>query len=850
MNQFRTILLLSLFLWIGCKTQQIAVVDDKVDEVRNLDTLVISAAKDDDYEEFDNELPPYNSSYTRANDLLHTKLDLNFDWDQQQVLGIATIKATPLARPQKSIELDAKNFNIHNIKTVTGQELVYEYDDKTLSIELGKEYQPGQPFELVIEYTANPTTGADGGSYAITSDQGMFFINHTGENPFKPMQIWTQGETEWNSRWFPTIDKPNERCTQEIYLTVQEKFKTLSNGVLVSSSVNDDGTRTDYWKMDQPHAPYLFMVAVGDFAIVKDEWNDIPVEYYVEPKYEKDARAIFPNTVEMLDFFSTKLNMTYPWPKYSQVVVRDYVSGAMENTTGVIFGEFMQDDSRALADNLYSEQIVAHEMIHHWFGDYVTCESWANLTMNEGFANYGEYIWVEHKYGQTEADFLRLQEKQGYLQSIAFQGMHPLIHFGHGDKEEMFDSHSYNKGGLVLHMLRRHVGDDLFYKALNKFLIDHAYSAVEAHDLRLAFEEISGEDLNWFFNQWYFASGHPQLEVSKSFSQGKLLIAIQQTQEGPNVPPIFRLPVHMDIYKPDGSYERKSLLLDQRVQTFSFDLEYDPTAVVFDATDDLLAEIEYELALTEQAVIFENATTFIHQYNAFGDILQNPSEQLLEYIDLATEHDSWIMRYLGLTAVSQLPQEVVGQFNNTIAHLAEQDNHTLVRSLALEMIGTLKLKEHLPIVENSIASELPFDITRSALKSLSQMDMDKVVERCETIMDIEHSGVLYRCSEAFQNSEDHKYFAYYDQHVDAIQGIASQDFFEAYYNMAKDMEQKEKVLDKLKDIASHPYEAMDRRSAAFSVFAGHAEQSEIETLKMMIESNTDSRQYDEIVNPR
>ena len=156
------------------------------------------------------------------------------------------------------------------------------------------------------------------------------------------MQIWTQGETEHNSRWFPTIDKPNERCTQEIYVTVQDKFKTLSNGILQSSKDNKDGTRTDYWKMDLPHAPYLFMLGVGEFAVVTDKWNDIVVDYYVEPEYEKDARAIFANTLEMLDFFSEKTGFKYPWPKYSQIIVRDYVSGAMENTSAVIFGDFVQ----------------------------------------------------------------------------------------------------------------------------------------------------------------------------------------------------------------------------------------------------------------------------------------------------------------------------------------------------------------------------------------------------------------------------------------------------------------------------------------------------------------------------
>ena len=188
-----------------------------------------------------------------------------------------------------------------------------------------------------------------------------FLSTPRGEDPNKPQQIWTQGETEWNSKWFPTIDKPNERCTQEMYITVEDKFKTLSNGVLVNSIKNEDGTRTDFWKMAQPHAPYLFMIAVGEFAVVQDKWEGIPLDYYVEPEYERSARAIFGNTVEMLDFFSSKLGIKYPWAKYAQIVVRDYVSGAMENTTSVIFGDFVQKHEEDLIDN-NNDRIVAHEL--------------------------------------------------------------------------------------------------------------------------------------------------------------------------------------------------------------------------------------------------------------------------------------------------------------------------------------------------------------------------------------------------------------------------------------------------------------------------------------------------------
>ncbi|MEM8909604.1 MAG: M1 family metallopeptidase, partial [Bacteroidota bacterium] len=503
MKLFNLSVLFGLFLLIGCKTNQPALVntaplEEVIIEERDLDTMVVTAPKPNKLktpQEY--SLPPYAPSFTLDNDLLHTILDLRFNWAEELVYGKATLKLQPWFYPTNQVRLDAKDFDFHSITLVGEQEqLKYDYDGSQIIIYLGKTFTRTEQYELLIDYTARPSRmGGQGGSAAITSDQGLFFINPKGEEPDKPTQIWTLGETEWNSRWFPTIDKPNERCTQEMYLTVEDKYQTLSNGLMLSSTKNADGTRTDYYKMDQPHAPYLFMITIGEFAVEKESWEGIPLEYYVEHDYKESAKNIFAHTPEMLTFFSKITGVKFPWPKYSQVVVRDFVSGAMENTTGVTFGDFVQKTNRELIDN-HNDGIVAHELFHHWFGDYVTCESWSNLTMNEGFANYSEYLWFEHKYGVDDADRHRQSEMRGYLESTATGGAHPLIHFGVADKEDMFDAHSYNKGGLVLHMLRNYIGDDAFFATLEKYLKDNAYAAVEAHDLRLVTEEVCGQDFN------------------------------------------------------------------------------------------------------------------------------------------------------------------------------------------------------------------------------------------------------------------------------------------------------------------------------------------------------------------
>ena len=269
--------------------------------------------------------------------------------------------------------------------------------------------------------------------------------------------------------------------------------------------------RADRWVLTEPHAPYLFMIAVGEFAVTRDTAGGVPLSYYVEPSYEEHAEYIFGNSAEMLSFFSEILNYPYPWDKYAQMVVRECVSGAMENTTAVVFYDYVQREKGDIIDD-NNEAIIAHELFHHWFGDFVTCESWANLVLNEGFATYGEYLWQEYKYGKSAAELTWLEEFQSYLNQ-ARDTIHPLFYSNYLKDDDVFDQHSYNKGGLVLHMLRNYTGDDMFFKGLNNFLTKHAYQSVEIADLRLAFEEITGEDLIWFFDQWYFQAGHPIVEV-------------------------------------------------------------------------------------------------------------------------------------------------------------------------------------------------------------------------------------------------------------------------------------------------------------------------------------------------
>lgn len=746
-------------------------------ELRQLDTMFVSAPRNTTPETY--ELPVYRASHTRTHDLVHTILDLRFDWENEQVIGKAELTLAPYFYPSGEVTLDAKGFDFEAIRMKGATaDLDYEYDGQQVKIDMGKTYQKEEEYTLEILYVATPS--ASGGSAAITSDKGLFFIDPRNEDPNKPTQIWTQGETEHNSRWFPTIDKPNERTTQEMYVTVDERYEVLSNGVLEGVELKD-GEKTWHWVMDQPHAPYLFMLTIGEFAVVEEDWEGKPVTYYVEPEYREDAVAIFAHTKEMLSFFSDKLGVKYPWQKYAQVVVRDYVSGAMENTTAVIFGDFVQRHKRELIDN-NNDRIVAHELFHHWFGDLVTTESWSNLTMNEGFANYSEYLWFEHKYGRDYADYHLLGEWSGYLSS-AQGSLHPLIHFGYEDKEDMFDAHSYNKGGAVLHMLRNYVGDEAFFAALNLYLTENAYTAVEAHNLRLAFEEVTGEDLNWFFNQWYFEQGHPELNVTYDYNEatGQANIIVEQAQDPELMPAIFQLPAAIDIYGADGDKQRHQVMVNERVQTFTFELEEAPAFMQFDADRVLLAEIEDNKTSEQYLFQYQFSPSFLDRHEAVLELRGELSPAAQKVMTAALQDPFWAIR---TAALQSLTPETAANAREVLAEMGVEDAHSEVRAMAFTMLGEMGDETSVELAKKAIEQDSAYNVIGAALQYLSVVDPASALEIADKLEDNPSSDILLAVGELYATTGDSKYLPFFKENLTEAEGFSAIYFVDAYRELA------------------------------------------------------------------
>jgi aminopeptidase N len=661
----------------------------------------------------------YRGVPEKVNDMVHTKLDAKFDYQKSQLNGKVWLTLKPHVYTVDNLELDAKGMDIHKVQLVGVEKntpLPYTYDSLKLNIQLGKSFTASQTYTVYIEYTAKPSEFEQQGSSAITDARGLYFIDPKETDPEKPTQIWTQGETEATSVWVPVIDKPNQKSTQEMILTVPNKYVTLSNGKLTGQKKNSDGTRTDTWKMEQPHAPYLFFMGVGEYAIVKDSYKGKEVSYYVEKDYKDVARKIFGDTPEMMKFFSEKLGVEYPWVKYSQIVGRDYVSGAMENTTSTLHGEWAQQNARELTDGNNWENVIAHELFHQWFGDLVTAESWSNLTVNESFANFSERMWVEHKYGKDEGLGVNSREKRGYL-GVASDTAKTLVRYYYQNKEDMFDAVSYNKGGCILYMLRDFVGEEAFYLSLKTYLTRNSFGTGNARELQQAFEDTTGKDLNWFFEQWYFRPGHPKLDISYHYDNDarKAYAYVRQTQSGAP----YRLPVSIDVYVNDKK-QRHFRWIEHRADTFQFDAVSKPQLINVDADKVLLAQKNDHKTLEEYVFQYHQAGNYEDRYESLdfaSKQLDNPAA--IAFVRSALKDTNYRFRLKALTTLQMVP--VDKPVLDEVLAMAKTDPKRLVRAESINLLAIQKSPQYQPLFVASL-KDSSYTVAGAALSALIDLD--------------------------------------------------------------------------------------------------------------------------------
>jgi aminopeptidase N len=762
-NMKNSVFLLVILLTTACSNKNSfdnSIVEQSENE-SGIDSLKVNEESD-----ISQQRPVYRATETVFTDLIHTKLEVNFDWTKSRMNGIATISAKPHFYATDSLILDAKGMDILKVQ-IDSKDLTYTYDSSYLKIKLNKTYSRNDKYTVVINYVAKPDERKTAGSAAITSDKGLYFINPKGEDKNKMPQIWTQGETEASSVWFPTIDSPNMKSTQEIFITVEDKFVTLSNGKMISSKKNTNGTRTDHWKQELAHAPYLFMMGVGEFKIVKDSYTrpdgtKMEVNYYVEPEWEQYAKAIFGETPQMIKHFSQLLGYEYAWDKYNQIIVRDYVSGAMENTGAVVFGDYAYKTTRELVDG-NDQSTIAHELFHHWFGDLVTAESWSNLPLNESFANYSQYLWDEHRFGLDEADYQAETEADGYYQTAQMQGYHDLIWFDFDDKEQMFDGHSYNKGGRILHMLRNYLGDEAFFAGIKNYLTTNNFKAAEYHQLRLAFEEVSGEDLNWFFDQWFKGSGHPILEINQTINAEKSTVTVTVKQnQSLELSPIYKLPLEIAVFDAGGKHIHK-VIIDKLEQSFELPFNGIVKSVIFDNQQMLLAKIREEKPIDQYVFQYYNG----ERYKARKDGLMFGSkskDQKGQQLILDALNDRfWSIRLIAIEKAVKLNAENKGKGLALIKDLALKDSNSQVRSSALNYLGNnLEGAEIEGIYSESIEKDQSYLVVSTALKNLGKINPKVAMEKAKPLEAEKSSKMLVGIAQLYGAHGEKDKFSFFE----------------------------------------------------------------------------------------
>ena len=688
------------------------------------------------------EISEYRATATKLHDLVHTKLEVKLDYDKSWLMGKAWITLKPHFYATDSLLLDAQGMDIHQIAMFNNgrlKPLKFVYDGMILKISLDRFYTSKEPYTVYIDYTAKPNDLRVVGSAAIIEAKGLYFINPKGTEKNKPTEVWTQGESQSNSAWFPTIDRPNQKTTEEIILTVPSKYVSLSNGKLISSKENGNGTRTDDWKMDLPHAPYLFFFGVGDYAVVKDHYKDKEVNYYVEKEYESVARRIFGLTPEMMAFYSKTLGVEFPWNKYAQMTARDYVSGAMENTTATLHSSTLQQNARELTDGNRAEQTVAHELFHQWFGDLVTAESWSNITVNESFARFGEIIWMTYKHGKEAGDALVYDQMKQYLSDTAFASKN-LVRFYYENRENVFDFVSYNKGGLILNMLKNYLGDSAFYKSLKLYLTTNQFKSAEAQNLRIAFEEVTGQDLNWYWNQWYYGSGHPIFDIRYTYDDaaGRATVIVKQIQQTGK---IFRIPLAIDVYEGDVKTRHK-VWIQNAADTFVFSYKKRPSLINVDGDKIIVCQKHDDKSLENYIFQYQHAGLYADKVEAILYCAKHPDfTESRTLLMTALADPFYKVRQAALDALGYKGDNAMGYLVPAVEKMAAGDSNKIVRSLAIQFLGSFKNEKYKSLFLKATADS-SYSVAGRGLEALALIDSAGALETARKLVKEDPRGRL------------------------------------------------------------------------------------------------------------
>lgn len=655
-----------------------------------------------------------NDRYTRSHDydLVDQRISLrDFDWDSTSFEGRVTTTLVTRRPGLDSVILDAgAKLRIATVADRAGRALRSATRGDTLVIYF--------PRPLAFRDTARFTITYHG---YVESGRGLTFIQNEGRT-HRPRQIWSQGEDDNNHDWFPTYDFPNDKMTWSLEATVPRGYTTVSNGTLVLDRRNVDGTRTMTWRQDKPSATYLVSLIVAPLVKIHDTWGTTPVDYYVYRDDSARARPLFHLTPDMIAVYSRLTGVRYPWAKYAQTTVADFFGG-MENVSATTLVDWLPD-ARAYADRpWYWWILIPHELAHQWFGDYVTLENFANMWLNEGFAEFmpGQY-WATRMGRHGEDDYY-LDEYRQFLQIDAQRRM-PLAALG--------SNNIYPKGALVLRVLQRYLGPDRFWAAVHRYLADHAYDNATTDDLRQAVLDATGENLDWFWDQWIYQAGYPEFTVTATYDSAAatLTVTVKQTQVDTakadstglrhTTPTAFRMPVTIRVATSSGDVEHRAQL-DQREQTIAIPgVKSAPTMVIFDDGNTILKTLNFDQPVTWLAQQLERDPDLWNRHWVIERLAERlPDSTAAEALArAATSSDYFLTRMEAADSLGAAPAAVA----LPALERALADTSAQVRAVAVKSLGRIGADHATELVRHAWTSDTSYEVRGQAVAALTKLD--------------------------------------------------------------------------------------------------------------------------------
>jgi aminopeptidase N len=616
---------------------------------------------------------PRRYARDREVDVRHVLLDLTVDLEGRKLAGTVTHRLTPLRPGVARLGLDAVELDITAV-TLDGRDVGFRHDGRRLVVELSEPLAEGRESALAVRYACVPR-------------RGFYFVGPDQLHPDRPVHAWSQGQDEDSRHWWPVHDSPNEKATTELIARVPLGLVAISNGRLVGT--REEGGRTAWhWSQEKPHVPYLVTLAVGPFEKLEQEADGLPLTTWFLPGREAEARRCVARTPDMVRLFARRTGVPYPWAKYDQVFVSEFIFGGMENTSATTLTDLAMPDERAALDYTHAEDLVAHELAHQWFGDLVTCRDWSQAWLNEGFATWAEILWREEADGEDEAWMLRRELGEQYFEEDRDHYRRPIVCRSYDEPIELFDAHLYQKAAWVVSMLRDELGDEVFWRALQRYLTRHAAGSVETADLRRAIEDASGRNLEAFFEQWVESAGHPVLSLESRWDEERreLVLEVGQQQEGEQVPEAFRAGVEVGLLV-GGHWRVERLEISRRRQSFAWPLSEEPACAAFDPRARLLAEVEWKRPAGPLCEVLARAPWAPARAEAAGALGRDGSRRAVLALGAALAGDAaWGVRAAAAAALGEIRTEAAREA--LLPGLA--DRHPKARRAVVTALGAFR----------------------------------------------------------------------------------------------------------------------------------------------------------------